>query len=254
MKAKEALPYSLRKINEAETEKYPFQHILIEEVFHPDYYREMLAHFPDSIRFQMGAENAYRLDLIPDPAGGGVWDIHGNALEEQVEFWDDFKEHFLGVDFTKAILNMYGKVVNDVFICGRLCVDKKGSGIGPHRERFDKLSALVFSLADEGEWIPDIGTSILVPKDENLEATDEHYLFKDFNVIKSSGYGPNRLFTFAVTQGIGSNNSFHAYRHDIDRERRTIKCFIQHNIDPAIIRAEVAKTKALSRRWRKEAV
>ena len=247
--------HSVMKIEQAELIKEPFPHLEIEDIFPEIFYKIMLARVPSIRHFTQENENVLRLDIINDPAGGGDWPtVFGSrAPEKEKNFWNQFQEVYFGEIFINTLLAKFDTYPDeDVFMCGRMCIDQLDSGLGPHTDRFDKVISLIFHLTTDENTPPGCETIILEPKDPNIEATDEHYSYDEFNEVKRISYKPNKLFAFKVCREVGGVNSFHGYHQDTDLNRHTIKMFIQRDIDPDEIREQVEATKQRSRRWREE--
>lgn len=242
--------HSIKKIEQTELIIEPFSHLEIEDIFPEIFYKIMLARIPNIRHFTQENENVLRLDIINDPAGGGEWPtvFESRAPDKEKNFWEQFQDVYFGEMFINCLLEKFNTFPDeDVFMCGRLCVDQLNSGLGPHTDRYDKVISLIYHLPIVEINEPGCETILLEPKDKDLEATSEHYTFEEFDEVKRISYKPNKLFCFLV-----GDNSFHGYHQDTDINRKTIKTFIQRDIDPDEIREYVESTKHRSRRWRKE--
>jgi len=243
------IDYTLNRIAEASVNQSPFPHSEISNFFQPDYYQRMLRNWPTSDLYDQAAENALRMDLVVDPAGGGDWSISKYIKDPAVLwFWQSFSDWFFSEEISLAFFKLFDiKQTDDFFSCGRICIDKKDSGIGPHRDRFDKIVSLVFYAGDEAtKHVPGMGTQLFTPK-PGIVLTDEHYRFDECDFVREAEYDINKMFAFKR-----GDESLHAYHQTDERERKAIKSFIQKRIDPELIREEVMKTKEKSRRWREE--
>jgi len=100
----------------------PFPHIEVRDLFPEDYYKSILENFPKKDCFALAAENVWRLDLIPDPAGGIEYNIDDNILEPQFSFWDNFRKSYMSTETIRLFLNKFNIEENpeDLFACGRL--------------------------------------------------------------------------------------------------------------------------------------
>lgn len=253
--AQVAVPWTLKKLMNAKVIDKPFPHVEIDEIFEPNYYKHLLWHFPLIKNFKRENESVRRLDLLPDPAGGGSWPIESHVTHFDVfEFWDNFRTVFFNDAIRHEFLRLFRKQINnDNYFCGRLVVDGKNSGLGPHTDRFDKMISIIYHLPVPNCPIPsNTGTMLLEPKLKDMKITDEHYSYDEFDIVKYIDFKPNKMFAFEVMRNEGGVSSFHGYKQIEDYQRQTIKCFIQRKMDPAKVREEVEKTKHRSRRWRKE--
>ena len=250
-----AIFHSITKINQSKVINHPFPYLEIDDIFPDDFYRILLARVPSQKIFHVENENVLRLDLINDPAGGGEWPtvFDSRAPQKEKDFWNQFLEAYMGEEFISTLLNKFETFPeDDVYMCGRLCIDKLNSGLGPHTDRFDKVISLLYYIPSTNIVEKGCETILFEPKDSNLEATNEHYTFDEFNEVKRIEYRPNKLFVFKVQQNVDGAGSFHGYHQDADIDRPTIKTFIQLDLDPDYVREQVELTKHRSRRWRKE--
>ena len=250
-----AVWHSINRISQEKVIAHPFPHMEIDDIFPESFYRILQARVPSYTFFENENENVIRLDILNDPAGGGVWStiFETKAPEKEQRFWADFEEAYFREEFINALLLKFEAFPEEeVYMCGRICVDRLHSGLGPHTDRFDKIVSLIFHIPAKPINHPGCETIILKPKDPNLKPTDEHYKFDEFNEVKRISYRPNKLFCFQVLRDVNGVSSFHGYHQDADVDRRTIKCFIQRDIDPEEVREQVESTKHRSRRWRQE--
>lgn len=253
------LEHAIKQIERSDLHASPFPFICIDGIFPDRYYRLLLDRFPDTAYFAPAAEHVSRIDLVADPAGpqGDEW-LYNRRLkkapQEVVRFWEDFTRHFFSRVFMKSVLHKFGRELEpDDFASARLAIDHKGAGLGPHRDRIDKLTSMIFYLPEKSDddTAKAGGTQLLVPKDRNLIATDEHYTFDEFNVAEHIECRPNRMLAFLVGREGEGKNSFHGYHQTSDVARRTIKSHIHKNVDQGVVRRNIEETKPLSKRWRR---
>lgn len=251
--AKAALQYTLDKIREAEVVHEPYPHIEIEGIFEPEYYKLMVKNWPNYTHMVNENENVLRTDLLHDPSGGGNWLTYKDLPDGQrSSFWEDFTENFLAGDIQDILFSKYSIKNQANFTVGRLIVDKKGSGLGPHTERFDKLCVFLFYTPFDEKPRPECSTLIFEPFDKDIAWSHEHHTFEEFKEVGQCVYRPNTFFSFKVCRQVGGPWSFHGYRQFSDYNRQTIKCFVQQDLDPAYVRKIVNESRHRSRRWREQ--
>ncbi len=252
--AHNAVIHSISKIAQTEVIQSPFPHMEVDNIFPESYYQILLARIPDLSYFSSENENVLRLDLVADLAGGGKWNhfYDGQKFEDKIiNFWLDFVEHYMGETFVELILTKFETFPEEnVYMTGRICVDRKGSGLGPHADRFDKIVSVLYHIPRSLIHGNISGTKLFTPKDPNLIATDEHYTFEEFNEVKNLTYSPNKLVLFETFRNRNGISSWHGFRHDDIGDRASIKTFIQRDLPVEEIRAEINKTRHRSRRWR----
>ena len=121
-------------------------------------------------------------------------------------------------DLKHAFIEKYGNYISfpdyryGTATC-RIQRDFKGYGIGPHRDRRDKLfSAMIYAPTIDNiseELKIDHGTHVCIPKFEDPEAVplkeehvgtgaDRHFSFDDVSIVKTAPCEPNSLFSWAV--------------------------------------------------------
>lgn len=250
----------------------PYRHLLVEDAFPADYYDEMLAHFPDEseMRHPKRAREYPEIlecDLVADPGmehhASGGWLLDNLIVDrKRREFWGGFRQAFFRAEALSAtlvgrlakLLREKARLVDGGFYtCGRLAIDMLGAGLGPHVDRTDKLVSAIFSLAPHDVSDEDAhgsGTWLLAPKEPDFDPNGVAHLTYDlFDHPEGSTmaeWRPNRLLCWAVTR-----DSFHAYHQRADIKRRTIKLFVQANVDREAVHAEIAGTTDRSEDWRK---
>lgn len=230
----------------------PYPHLIIDNFFDNIRYGDILKNFPSNEQLIDGGEFSKQLDLIIDPGVARAdesWSYDKHMTGEQLEFWTEFKHEFLdSMEFGDAFLGKFQipHIKLDRYVCGRIQVERKGSGLGPHRDRFDKLISCVIYLDDCPEAC---GTKLLEPKNPALFGFEEHLGYSEFNVVKEVEHKPNRMICWPVV-----DNSFHSYFQDKPVERKTIKLFVQEKQDISKLRERIAKTKNTANKWREDVI
>lgn len=252
-------PYGhfLMALLRAELRTEPYDHMVIDDAFPQWYYRLMLDHFPHEHQMVHPWSKAHtytnvrQLDLISDPvvegARDGAWslDQHMHLIEDRPHklFWASWRRTFMqDATLLEVLSDIFARQIpmrpdEQRYAVGRLAIDYEGAGLGPHIDRIDKRLSMVFYLApEEGHPAAEaLGTKLLRLKNPELEVTDRHYGYDDFEVTGVAEYRPNRLIMWPVTP-----NSFHAYEQTYAGPRRTIKMFIQ---DKTLLDAGARRTQ-----------
>jgi len=265
MKALDALDHSLHMIKCARVETEPYKHIVIDGIFPADFYLQMLENFPDESLMPMSRPDVRQLDFVPDPGVDRFIDgkllIDNNLKQSEPEkfaFWSDFRDAYFSQTFCQAFLDKFEgdfdeRDLKEFMPIGRIACDLKGAGLGPHRDRDDKICSVLFYLGDRFD--PDVavpfGTMALKSR-KPIERGSAHHGFADFEVSKVLTYYPNRMACWAVSRGHTPNESFHAYHQSLDRSRRLIKFFVQRKEDADVIRNDIANTKSSATDWKKD--
>ena len=261
-----ALAHVLEAVSAAPLREEPYRHLLIDEVFPEDYYREMIRRFPASSQMHANPVHpVHQADLVPDPgvteAASGAWAMEAKLSGRRLRFWADFREAFFSGNLEALLMDRFqeylepklnelqrlGMLPGNYYAVGRLALDHRGAGLGPHVDRTDKLVSAVMYLAVPGAMpLEGSGTQLLRPK-ESVEVSAAHRTWDEFDIVSVAEYAPNRMICWPVT-----DDSWHAY-HEQHGYRRTIKYFVQAAIPPETVRAEIARTKEQSHRWKRAA-
>lgn len=224
----------------------PYPHFVIDNFFDDYTYHKMLEMWPYDEEMIAPRSYSRQLDLLKDPlipgSEKGEWEIEEHLEGEKLEFWRSVRRRLCGMNFVHMLKEKYG-IAEAVYPHCRLMVDYEGSGLGPHTDRYDKVASGLLYIGEEKFGCP---TKILKPK-KKLERSQEHYDFKDFEVVREVEHKPNRFFSFLV-----SHKSFHSFYQEVPVPRRTIKYFLQRYVDVENAREDIEKTKELAERWREE--
>ncbi len=250
-----ALRHSVDRIVNSKVIVDPFPHLEIDNIFPESFYKILLARVPSHKMFLPEKEGVFRMNIISDPCGGidQTTIFESRAQEKEKIFWDSFQISYFGDEFITALLNKFETFPEeDVYMCGRLIIDRLNAGFGPHTDRYDKVISLIFHIPSAPINEHGFETMLFKPKDPNFEDTGEHYTYDDFDEVKRISYHPNKLFCFKVMSNTGGIGSWHSYHQDTDLDRLTIKAFIQRDIDSDEVRRVVDETKHRSKRWRDE--
>ena len=159
------LEYELDLIQKSEIRTDPFPHLIIDDFLNDTLYETVLKYFPSTDQLVQGGEFSKQLDLVVDPGVARAdesWGFERHMKGTQLNFWSGFKEALFDYPLIgDALLEKFQMDSKDRYMCGRIQVEGKGSGLGPHRDRFDKLISCVIYL---DECLDACGTKLLAPK------------------------------------------------------------------------------------------
>jgi hypothetical protein len=194
------------KVANAPVLPFPFEHLLVRDVFPADYYRAMREHLPDrdamSTLKSLGRvkgnypQTRHVLPLQPD---------HLAKLDERRRaFWLEVARWMLGGAFADLVLSRFPDVVGaredlngaSLRTEAMLVQDHTTYALGPHTDRDSKVVSVLFYLpADESR--PHLGTSLYIPHDGSFRCPGgPHYVADLFERVYTMPYLPNTLFAF----------------------------------------------------------
>ena len=265
MKACEAVRHSIRAIETAELSNDPYKHLVIDGIFPGDYYLEMLANFPRQDLMPNSRPDVHQMDLKLDPGverfADGTLTID-NTLQQsepaKYDFWSAFRDAYFTDDFCRTIMGRFDDDLddrdrNDFYPVGRLAIDLKGAGLGPHRDRDDKICSVLFYLGDTFDpAVAEPFGTLALRATKNGARGSQHFGYDGFEIAKVITYLPNRFVCWAVTRDNKPNESFHAYHQTLDRPRRLIKFFVQRRDDIEDVRRTIESTRDRADDWRKD--
>jgi hypothetical protein len=196
------------RLANAALRSWPYEHVLVEDVFPLADYADLLAHFPRAEEFRALSDRFPRRGSIEltDPEAVAA------LAPGQRAFWQEFLARFATPAFMSFVLERYGPVlatryrrrVEPMIFLFR---DDGTYAIGPHTDDVSKVVTNLFYLpADDAHT--EYGTSILVPRDDGFE--HDHTLetgWEDYVPAVTVPFKPNTLLSFAVT-----DRSLHAVR------------------------------------------
>jgi hypothetical protein len=219
-----------RRIMETELLMSPFPHMLIENFFPKELYRDILqfnlfkanegtpwatkqhsrtvkTKTPYYLRHQINFHQKEKFET-PD--------------ESVRQFWNDIRQTFLSDDwFPKLVFKRFpeyfrirfGDAVDDDQFWNRLkkqlFLQRHQSDyfIGPHTDVGTRIFTCIFAFA-EVDGFEEYGTQLLKPKDPFTRCSgDTHHDFDNFDVVKTAPYKPNNLLLFFKTR-----QSFHSVK------------------------------------------
>ncbi len=215
----------LYKVANAPINVFPFPHIYVQDVFTPDFYRELRAHLPPAEAFKdlkalgrVGSgypDTRLVLPVTPDNV---------QALPEPLRsFWDELARWLLG-GFGQMALSKFGQFIDQRFGDSNkmefydealVVQDYTTYALGPHTDTPKKVLSFLFYLPADAS-LAHLGTSIYVPKDPNFVCPGgPHHPFEKFDRVVTMPYLPNTLFAFLKT-----HNSFHGVEPITDTDVR----------------------------------
>ena len=209
-------------IMNANINEYPYPHMLVQNIFDTETYKDILENLPDDGAFETIANRPTIISYTDEPpiyqesfVINMAKESFSTLPEKQKDFWMDFSSWFLGSDMMSMLLNKFTPFIQQRFndACGKslrvgatglITRDKTGFSIGPHTDTDQKVLTLLFYLPKDFSQLH-LGTTIYVPKDPNfLGKSGMHYEPKDFKKVFTAPFEPNSLFCFMKTK-----RSFH---------------------------------------------
>jgi len=205
----------LYQIANAPIKPFPYPHIHVQNVFPPDFYRELRAHLPPAQAYQnLKALNRVsagypdtRLVMVVTPE-------NIQALPEPSRsFWSTTAQWLLGGAFGQVMASKFAEFLAQRFgDLGQtrfhdealLVQDYTTYSLGPHTDSPAKVLSFLFYLPPD-DSLAHLGTSIYVPKDPRFRCPGgPHHRFEMFDRMMTVPFLPNTLFAFLKT-----DNSFH---------------------------------------------
>jgi len=208
---------------------YPFPHMLIENFFPDDVFRQIQEYnlFTENSGSEWISQEKSQLssNLTPFHLRKQInlhKDLEFNAPGHVMQFWKDL--HHVFVDdgwFIKLVFRTFPEYFELRF--GPAVRDKKflkwlnvpffvqrhddDYFLGPHTDNANRIFTCLFSFADQPGY-EEYGTQLLVHKDPFAISTlGRHHDWDEFEVVKIAEYRPNNFFMFFKTA-----HSFHAVK------------------------------------------
>ena len=232
----------LYKIANATIQRVPYPHILVTEVFPPDFYQEIRRRLPPKETFK--TLRALKRVVGEYPDSRLVLPLTREALDSLEEpfrsFWSGISGWMLGGAFGQMMLGKFGGYIEQRF--GELAntrqyhdeallvQDYTTYSLGPHTDTPAKVLSFLFYLPPD-DSLAHLGTSIYVPKDPKFICRGgPHHPFENFRRMATMPYLPNSLFAFLKT-----DNSFHGVEPITDTEvRRDLLLYDIKVNDPSV--------------------
>jgi FkbM family methyltransferase len=213
------LEHVIQRVNQTPVTTDPFPYLVVDNIFPPDYYKEILKNFPrqDSLipigqtgRVSKESYKERHVVLFTEeefsrlsPAQNNFW--------RQLAGWmysDLFLNLFVMKFFDSLEPRFKNILANEKNIAARgdalLVNDKTNYAIGPHTDAPHRLVTFLFYLPED-DSMKDLGTSVFKPKDPSFVCWGgPHHGFEGFDKVKTVEFLPNRLLAFPKTE-----RSFH---------------------------------------------
>lgn len=216
------------KINSSQLNMLPFPHLIIEGFFPEEIYKDILKYnlfAKNKGKEWISKKNMLQMKTTTPYDHRKQINFHEEqdfeAGPTEKEFWNDIKECFLGDDwFIDLIYKKFPEYFQlrfgEFFSKEHLNEFKKqlflqrhdyNYSIGPHTDVPTRVFTCIFSFA-EGPGFEEWGTQLLRHKDPHVRCWgNNHYDFKDFEIVKTAPYKPNNFLLFFKTP-----QSFHAVK------------------------------------------
>lgn len=217
------------KVSQATLEISPFPHLIIENFFPDDVYKDILRFNPFKANYGkewLDRSQSARVSSKTPYFARKQINFHRNdefdAPATEQAFWKNIKDCFLLDNwFERLIFKKYPEYFTlrfgdltqapDFFqlLNKELFLQRHEPGfyIGPHTDIPSRIFTCIFAFA-ESEGFEEYGTQMLVHKDRLARCWGcDHYAPDDFIVKKIAPYKPNNFFLFFKTR-----QSFHSVR------------------------------------------
>jgi hypothetical protein len=205
----------LYQIANAPIREFPYPHILVREVFPPDFYRELRANLPEKSALKTlgalgrvhGTDYPARLVMPLTPEALAALPAAQRAFWERVGNWilaGGFGQIMIA-KFAAYLQRRFADLSKVDFTDEVLIVrDSTAYALGPHTDARQKVLSFLFYLpVDDSQ--AHLGTSIYLPNDPRFRCEGgPHHDFGNFRRVLTMPYVPNTLFAFMKT-----SNSFH---------------------------------------------
>jgi len=206
----------IQRITDAPTERDPFPHCIIDNIFPDEFYHSLLEHWPAANLFGSQAttgrvtSGAYKERMVFEFAPEQL----ARLDDARREFWRQVLHMLLDFRLNRSILDKFHDDIASRFFPqeipteaigdSRLISDRIGYAIGPHTDAPSRLVSLLFYLPTDSR-LKHHGTSIYRPIVANFRSDDgRHHPFHLFHRIRTVDFVPNRLLMFPKT-----DTSFH---------------------------------------------
>lgn len=206
----------LYQIANAQMRVYPYAHIYVEEVFPPDFYRELRVNWPDASSLVcLGdtgrvSKNSYRERFVMPFTPAEVEKLDAARRP----FWQAMAQWMLTERFMTAMIDRFETHVkarfgDEIYKCGfgadaLIVRDHTNFKIGPHTDAPHRLLSMLFYCPDDASH-SHLGTSLYVPREAGFTCNGgPHYKHDRFELVRTMEYRPNTLFAF-----VKNDHSFH---------------------------------------------
>jgi len=202
--------YVLERIRAAQVIADPFAHCVIDDAFPPDFFEDIIDHWPDDAAFvpipetgRTGAAYRERRVLILRDSDLGRLDDRRRAFwQTRVAAW------LMRETFARAVAEKFPQELAQAHPDWRtrplrgdalIVSDRTHYALGPHTDSPRRAASLLFYLPEDSAF-QRFGTSLYVPHDPAFRsAGGPHYNVAGFIRVKTIEFVPNRLLMFPKT-------------------------------------------------------
>jgi FkbM family methyltransferase len=230
-RARDVLHHVLERVARAPVCAAPFPHAVIDDVFPPDYYAEMLRQFPalSSMRPLSETGRVGKDDYKERMTTLFEESDFARLSEVQARFWRELADWMYSDTFLHAFVEKFHQALEPRIAAvqraeGQLNVrgdallvnDQTRYAIGPHTDAPHRLVTFLFYLPSDTS-MRELGTSLYRPKQPDFTCWGgPHYPHAQFDQVGRVDFLPNRLLAFPKTE-----RSFHGVepiaRADVNR-------------------------------------
>lgn len=202
----------------------PFSHFMIEGIFSPSFYADLLKNLPDPFYYQSSKEYPQRRSLPIHEHTLTLLESDGHLFD----FWSRFKKGICSDAFLSVVLKKFNAVSQaPLEPIVQLIKDKDHYSIGPHTDIPQKMITLLFYLPASTDQAH-LGTSLYRPLDAAFRCPyGKHYPFESFEKVAQAPFLPNSVFGFLRT-----DDSFHGVEligaHEKERNLLTYTVWAKH--------------------------
>jgi len=188
----------LARLAAAPIRREPFPHVIVDEVFPPDFYESIIDHWPEGESWRPLSESgrvtgysAARQVVLMDEAGYARLDA------QRRQFWaGEVGAWLLGQEFRLQALKRFDLGTPDTGGDALVVSDRTTYAIGPHTDAPHRIVSLLFYLPEDATFRR-FGTSFYEPLDSAFRcAGGLHHPFERFRRVTTVEFVPNRLVAF----------------------------------------------------------
>jgi hypothetical protein len=220
---------------------WPFPHIVVENVFPPAFYQQLIAAIPPVECFKALTDTDRVKGVSASTPYGSRFIIEMTRPQPEIlpedhrDLWAGFLDWLMGERFGLFMLQQFGAQVgrrfgdriNEVRLFRDFLMvrDQTNYALGPHTDGPQKVIVMLFYLPSDAAH-PELGTSFYVPRAEGMVCEgNRHYERDEFLRVATMPYKPNTLVAF-----FKNARSFHGVEpvKEPGLERRLIQFSIWH--------------------------
>ncbi len=230
-RGRSVMRHVIGRVHETPVERSPFPYLVVDNVFPPDYYQEMLRQFPAETVMRTLAETGRVEPGNYEERRVTLFDADGfsRLSPDQREFWGELSDWLHDAQLLHAFTAKFGEFLEpriEHIVAAEGALRTRGDAllvhdctryaIGPHTDAPHRLVTFLFYLPDD-EGLRELGTSIYTPKDPSFTCWGgPHHARDNFHRVDTVEFLPNRLLAFPKTE-----RSFHGVepieREDVQR-------------------------------------